>query len=613
VRIALVEPPGQRGYVPIAVAYLAATARADPEISADTTYDLELSVPGEPLDQALRRVLDPGPPDILALSCQGWSVGRTAAIAARAREMSPDTLVVYGGNHVSDGGRALLAERPFVDAVVNGEGEFTFRELVRTWQRTGSKSALAAVPGLTTRLSSGSVVTGPDRPRIADLSSVMSPYLSGELDAFLDEDCTALLETNRGCPYSCSYCYWGEAIGARVHQFPLERVQAEMRYLAERRVDAWYICDANFGMFQRDRDLVDYMVELRAEYGYPKTMHTNWAKSSNERVVTLCASLNNAGIHSTYTLALQSATTEALQLANRKNMKINRVEELAGLCRQHSVVPRGELIWGLPGESYAEFLESFDVLAPYTDALSVYPHYLLPNTEFSARSHELGLRAEKKEMDTDYAYCVEHPAMSYAEFIDGMKFIISNNILRVASGLYRLFPRVAKAALGLSYASTTESLGQWIPEAPGPMARRFARFYRIPLTTHRQSLVEVWAAISQDRDGFLDMLRLYVSEALLADVPPDKAEVAMAAFEFDALTFPLAEAGTGYREEVVEVDYDFLSVQRGECSLPRPGRRRYRVRWPLGLAAYPVSKWYFGLTSFAAEVTDITAAAEEGE
>jgi radical SAM C-methyltransferase len=612
VRVALVEPPGQRGYVPIAAAYLAATSRADPEIGPRARFDLELSAPGDPLDDALGRILDPGPPDVLALSCQGWSLARAAAIASRVSAVSPDTLIVFGGNHVSSGGRSLLAERPYVDVVVDGEGEFTFLELLKTWRRVGTTDALGSVSGLTVRCLDGSVASGPERPRIADLSQVVSPYLSGQLDEFLSEDCTALLETNRGCPYSCSFCYWGEAIGARVHQFPLERVRAEMRYLAERRVDAWYICDANFGMFERDTELVDYMVRLRAEFGYPKTMHTNWAKSSNERVVTLCAKLNHAGIHSTYTLALQSATTDALRLANRKNMKINRVEELAGLCRQHCVVPRGELIWGLPGESYPEFRESFDVLAPHTDALSVYPHYLLPNTEFTARMEELGLRAEKKEMDTDYAYCVEHPAMSYAEFLEGMRFIISNNILRVASGFYRLFPRVAMAALDLSYASSTESLGEWIPQSQNPVARRFARFYRIPLTTHRQSLVEVWAAIHEDRDGFLGMLRSYVSESLLPGFPQDKADVAMAAFEFDALTFPLTESGTGYRERIVELNYDLVSVQRGECSLPPARRRVYRVRWPLGLLDYPVSKWYFGLMSFAAEVTDITAG-EDGE
>lgn len=605
-RVVLVEPPGQQGYVPIAAAYLAATARADPLIGPELSVDLQLGHSSEPVDATVGEILAGGPLDVLGVSCQGWALGHADAIATRIADKCPGALVVYGGNHVSNGGDALMKERPYLDVVANGEGEFVFRDILRAWYRARDRDALAALPGTTVRRSGGEIVTSPERPRITDLSQVVSPYLSGELDSFLHEDCTALLETNRGCPYSCSFCYWGEAIGARVQQFPLERVKAEMRYLAELGVDAWYICDANFGMFQRDSEIVDYIVGLRAGCGYPRTVHTNWAKGSNERVVSLCAKLNNVGVHSTYTLALQSATPEALRLAHRKNMKINRVEELAGLCRRYEVVPRGELIWGLPGESYDEFRESFDVLAPHTDALSVYPHYLLPNTEFTAHSGDLGLRAEKAEVDTDYAYCVEHPEMSRDSFLTGMRFIISNNILRVGSGFYRLYPRVAMAAAGLSYAATTESLGEWITRSRHPAARRFVRLYRIPMVTHRLSLREVWTAIYQDRDGFVDMLRCYADETFHANLPGQTRDVLRAAFEFDALTFPIVESGTGYRTRVISSDYDMLAVRRGERTLPERTPRRYSLRWPRGLRDYPVNKWYFGIMSFAAEVSDVT-------
>lgn len=604
-KVTLVEPPGQRGYVPIAAAYLAATARADPELGSYVDTRLHLGHMSDSVDETVAEILAEGPPDVLALSCQGWSLAHADAIASRVAGKSPDVLVVYGGNHVSNGGPEFLGERPFADVVADGEGEFLFLDLLRSWRRDRSREALAGTPGTTVRTDGGAMVSGPPRPRATDLSRIASPYLSGELDGLLREDSTALLETNRGCPYSCSFCYWGEAIGSKVQQFPLERVQAEMRYLAERGVDSWYICDANFGMFERDLELVDYMVQLRAEFGYPRTMHTNWAKNANERIVSLCAKLNNAGIHSTYTLALQSATTEALRLAHRKNMKINRTEELAALCRRYGVVPRGELIWGLPGESYAEFLESFEVLAPHTDALSVYPHYVLPNTEFAKRQDEYALSTVKAEVDTDYAYCVEHPLMSRESFLDGMRFIISNNILRVASGFYRIYPRVARA-VGLPYATTTEALGDWIVRSAHPTARRFARFYRIPMATHRLSLGEVWSVIQTDRDGFVAMLRAYVEEVFHANLPSDQAALARAAFEFDALTFPLVRSGSGYHEEIVDVDYDLLSVRQGETTLPERAPRRYRVRWPLGLRDYPDGKWYFGLMSYSADVADVT-------
>src|SRR5688500_10672473 len=113
-----------------------------------------------------------------------------------------------------------------------------------------------------------------------------------------------------------------------------------MQFLAERGIDSWYVCDANFGILPQDAAIVDEIIRLRAEYGFPRTVHTSGAKNSNERIVELCARLNQGGVHSTYTLALQSTTPMALEIANRSNMKINRIDELSRLCRSRGVVPR---------------------------------------------------------------------------------------------------------------------------------------------------------------------------------------------------------------------------------------------------------------------------------
>jgi len=609
IKVAMVEPPGQFGYVPIANGYLAAYATQDPAIRNAFSFKLNTRHFHEPLEMVLRELLAGGTPDIVAFSCQGWSVRRADLLAAKLREINPAITVIYGGNHVSHQGEGFFQSRAFADVLVNGEGEATFYELLRTYLDRCARPDFARVRGVSVRTVDGSVLTTPPRERIKDLSTIPSPYLSGVLDVTPANCRTALLETNRGCPYSCSYCYWGGAIGQKIYIFPLDRLREEMLWLARREIDSWYICDANFGILPQDQELLEYAVWLHREFGFPKTFNTNWAKNSNERIVKMCARLNKAGIHSAYSLSLQSTTPEALRLANRANMRINRIEEIATLCREHDVVPRGELIWGLPGESYEQFLHSYDDLSEYTDSLHVYPHYLLPNTGYIRKKDEYKIVMEQGELDTDYFYCVEHMDMTRADFMKGLRFVVSNNILKIGSVFFRLYPRVAHHVAGIRFAHTIEAFGDWVVDSAHPMAGRFKKFYRFPLATHRLSLGATWQALRDDHGALVDMFESYIEETFIAGRDAGTASVLRGAFAFDAASYPVmdseAEEETApdahyLREE--DFEFDFLSFKRGGRwdSTPRPCR--YTFSLPKGLWRYPTDNWYIGLLSFQAKV-----------
>ena len=608
ITVVLVEPPGQLGYVPIASAYLVAYACHDPVIKEAFSFTCNTRHFHDPFERVLGEILS-DVPDIVAFSCQGWSVRRADLLARKLRAISPRTMIIYGGNHVSHQGEEFFRKRPYVDALVNGEGEVTFYQFLLEYLRAPGRPELSQVPGVSYPAAPGCVVTTPPRERIRDLSAIPSLYLSGVLNITPENCATALLETNRGCPHTCSFCYWGGAIGQKIHTFGMERLQEEMLWLAHRQIDSWYICDANFGILARDEELVDYVVRLHAEYGFPKTFNTNWAKNSNQRIVKMCAHLNRAGIHSAYSLSLQSTTPRALQLANRANMKINRIEEIATLCREHDVVPRGELIWGLPGESYSEFLRSYDDLAEYTDSLHVYPHYLLPNTGYMSQIDEYKIAFEQGELDTDYYYCVQHMDMTRDEFLAGMRFIISNNIMKIGSVFFRVYPRVAKQVAGIPYARTIGAFGEWISTSSHPLAARFKKYYRFPLATHRLSLGEAWQALRDDRDALIDMFRCYVEETFIAGLEDSVADVLRGAFAFDAVTYPVMDSegeekatpGRFYTKEA-HFNWDFLSLKRG-CKWD-PVRRLccYTIRLPKGLWRYPMDNWYVGLLSYQGQV-----------
>jgi radical SAM C-methyltransferase len=605
--ISLVELSGERGYLPIAAAYLAAFAEADPAVRDHVDVSLTIEHTQTPVDLVFDAVMANGVPDVLGLSCQGWAIPHADVIARRVREVNPDSTIVFGGNHVSHGGDAFFASRPFADVLVNGEGERPFRDVLAS---RIEGSSLEGVAGVTFRTSAGAIVANQDRARITDLDEIPSPYLSGILDPHLPGCTTALLETNRGCPYRCSYCYWGGAIGQKLQQFSLDRLRAEMALLAERNIDSWYICDANFGILPRDVELVEEIVRLHEEYDYPRTVHTNWAKNANRRIVEMCARLNNAGIHSTYSIALQSNTKDALVTARRANMRINDIAEVSALCHTHRIVPRGELIWGLPGESYREFLASYDTLAAHTDALSVYPLYVLPNTGYERDAAELEIHTEAIEPDTDYAYCVQHRQMSRSEFVEGMQFVVSNNILRVGSTFLRVFPRAA-AQVGIPSHETVAGLRDWVQDTSHPAARRFKKFYADPLATHRQSLNETWFAIARDTDALLDMFCCYIEEALLTQVASHDVAALSAALEYDRATFPTfdsralerAESVNGTYRRSLTLTHDVLAFDVDGGWPVAEGEFSYTIDLPSGLWRYPIGNWYFGLLGFRGRAT----------
>jgi radical SAM superfamily enzyme YgiQ (UPF0313 family) len=85
--------------------------------------------------------------------------------------------------------------------------------------------------------------TGPSRPRLEGdaFAGIGSPYLDGTFEELVARGeigpiGVAVLETNRGCPFACTFCDWGQATQSKVNELPSERVTRELTWLAQRGV-----------------------------------------------------------------------------------------------------------------------------------------------------------------------------------------------------------------------------------------------------------------------------------------------------------------------------------------------------------------------------------------
>ena len=115
----------------------------------------------------------------------------------------------------------FFAQHPYFDVAVRHEGEVTLAEMLNEVARSGvgpsdlSRVDLSTVEGLTFRRN-GELVRTPDRGRTPDLSIFPSPYTTGEFDHWIDDKSYLPIETNRGCPYGCTFCDWGAATLSKV-------------------------------------------------------------------------------------------------------------------------------------------------------------------------------------------------------------------------------------------------------------------------------------------------------------------------------------------------------------------------------------------------------------
>ena len=345
----------------------------------------------------LIRRLSSRPPDVLAMSHYDWNANLNLPILAHAREMKPDVVTVMGGPnfHAKDEGWVadFFSMRPDVDAYITGEGEESLTRLVGLIDAHGSVAQIPwdVRPSSVYAFDHGEaqVIHNPGNPvSRLDLSTIPSPYLNGMLDPFLNDPRLApIIETNRGCPYSCTYCCWGQATQSKINSFPLDTVLDEIRHAAKTTKNPtgfFYVADGNFGIYERDQDIANTLQECTDTLGAPKRVYVYFAKNTNERVLRIAETLSSVTMMS---MSKQTLNPVVLDNVKRKNIPVNQYDVLRHECEKRGIPTYSELIYGLAGESDDSYIDGVIATIREGQLVTMYPQLLLAGAESGEKEY----------------------------------------------------------------------------------------------------------------------------------------------------------------------------------------------------------------------------------
>lgn len=308
-------------------------------------FDLkDLIFKREELDSLLNRLESPR---VCGFSCYLWNRQYCLTVAEAIKNRWPECTIIFGGPEVS----ARMTKYQFIDCILIGEGEENFVDILRNVLHGRDPDLFSP------------------KKRLQELD-IPSPYLTGVFDKILADNPEVVwavtIETNRGCPYSCTFCDWGSLTYSKVKKFNLEKISAELAWLVDKPIAYIYIADANFGMYkQRDIEIAKL---LRTAVDNPTVELVSVQAAKNNTEIAFQIGQILGPKYTGVTVSVQSMNDETLSLIKRKNMPTNNIAQLLDLAVKYNVPTYTEMILGMPHETKESWCQGM------TDLLEIGQH-----------------------------------------------------------------------------------------------------------------------------------------------------------------------------------------------------------------------------------------------
>ncbi|MET0212576.1 MAG: hypothetical protein ABW292_06220, partial [Vicinamibacterales bacterium] len=383
---------------PLAVGYIAAYAKRHLGEAIDPRL---FKYPA-----TLSRFLSGQRPAIACFTNYMWNARLSCAFARQIHRHLPGVVTVMGGpNYPLDAAeqRDYLERHPEIDFFVDGEGEIPFVALFRAladaqFDADALRRQGLRIPGVH-YVHAGEFVRTEPAARVLDLDRELpSPYTMGLLDEFFDEKLSPMMQTSRGCPYSCTFCHDGIAYANKTRAFSPCRVEEELRYIEARvKTPTLQLADLNWGMFPTDIQTAHMINDTRRRSGWPRNVMVATAKNQKDRIVEMSRILGDV---LQVGASVQSTDIEVLKHIKRTNISLEAVTTMTTGASNGHTGSFTEIILGLPGDTKARHIKSvYDMLDAGVQDVRLFQFILLPGTEASDQSsraryqYQTGFRA----------------------------------------------------------------------------------------------------------------------------------------------------------------------------------------------------------------------------
>jgi len=308
----------------------------------------------------------------------------------------PNTIIFSGGPNIDydvDSKIKILKEKNYLDYYIIDAGEIPFNDLI-TWILKDKKDQMPN--NLICLNHKQELVESSKNPLSKKSFNIVSPYLGGHLDEFLEQNMVPLLETNRGCPFSCTFCAWGISSHNIVSKLDIDNTLQEIQYISERSKSRhWMICDANFGLLKRDVEIAKAIRKVKEKCGNPQNISMFLSKNTTKRNLEIAEIL---GKMISPVIAIQSMDKNVLKNIKRDNISSETYFEIQKKYQDLGAKTFSDMIVPLPEETFKTHLDGLRKLFSMgVGAIENHNMRMLPGAEMNSKETR-----EKFGMKTKY-------------------------------------------------------------------------------------------------------------------------------------------------------------------------------------------------------------------